>query len=107
MLQRSTSKRRAQELGVPDDGVGAEVREAVGLLLGGQSVQLAPTGVERPVPRWSSMSTRKSSSARSSQPGPLGWRVGRGASKPGPPCRKTRNGRSKPVGVGDLAREEA
>src|SRR3954469_8726346 len=58
----------------------------------------APTGVERPVPRWSSMSTRKSSSARSSQPGPLGLRVGREPSWPGPPCRKRSHGRSRPSG---------
>ena len=58
----------------------------------------APTGVERPVPRWSSIRTRKSCSARSSQPGELGCRVGRGASEPGPPWRKTRNGRSVPPG---------
>ena len=57
-----------------------------------------PTGVERPVPRWSSISTRKSSSARSSQPGELGCRVGRAASWPGPPWRKTRKGRSRPSG---------
>ena len=59
---------------------------------------VASTGVERPVPRWSSISTRKSCSARSSQPGPRGRPVGRAASKPGPPCRKTRNGLSQPSG---------
>ena len=37
-------------------------------------------------------------SARSSQPGELGCRVGRGASLPGPPCRKTSSGRSRPSG---------
>src|SRR5690242_5588698 len=52
---------------------------------------------ERPVPRWSSRSTRKSCSARLSQA--AGAPAGRGLSKPGPPCRKTRNGLSRPSGA--------
>src|SRR3954453_1436348 len=55
-------------------------------------------GLERPVPRWSSMSTRKSCSARSSQPNDVGWRVGREPSKPGPPWKYMRYGRSRPSG---------
>ena len=44
------------------------------------------TGVERPVPRWSSMSTRYSARARSSHGGDVGP-AGRNASCPGPPWR--------------------
>ena len=38
-------------------------------------------------------------------PGELGRRVGRAASNPGPPWKYTRNGRSRSVGVGELAGE--
>ena len=58
---------------------------------------VAPTGVDRPVPRWSSSSTRYCWSARFIQP--LGGLVGRVASKPGPPWRNTRYGRSAPSGA--------
>ena len=58
------------------------------------------------MPRWSSISTRKSASARSSQPGELGCRVGRGASLPGAALQEDEQRPVAPVGVGDLARED-
>ena len=99
----SDAERLAQQLGVAHDRVGAEVRE----VLVRRVCRARPTGVERPVPRWSSSSTRKSFSARSSQPGPRGLPVGRGASKPGPALQVDEERLVAPVRVGDLAREDA
>ena len=65
----------------------------------------APTGVERPVPRWSSISTRKSGSARSSQPG-LGGVARRARRLEARAALEEDQERPvAPVGVGDLARE--
>ena len=54
-------------------------------------------GVERPVPRWSSSSTRQSASARSIQPPRPS---GRGAPNPGPPWKNTIQGSSSRSRVG-------
>ena len=88
-------------LGVLDDRVRPVVREplGVGCGIGRGALPGAPYGVDRPVPRWSSISTRKSRSARSSHAGAEGRPVGRLASCPGPPWRNSRNGRSRPSGA--------
>ena len=87
------------QFGVGDDRVGAEVGQVVSLLRAAPRARerLPVAGVDRPVPRWSSSSTRKSFSARSSQPIPP---CGRGAPNPGPPCRYSSQGRSAWLLVG-------
>ncbi len=85
-------ERLAQQLGVAHDRVGPEV------LRGRRRSRYPSTGVERPVPRWSSSSQRKSFNPRSRNPGPRGLPVTRNASWPGPPWKNTRNGLSRPSG---------
>ena len=70
------------------------MREVLGLLRTGAAGDMHANGVDRPVPRWSKSSTRKSLSARFIQP--LGGLVGRVASCPGPPWKYARYGLFSP-----------
>ena len=88
----------AQHLGVGHDGVRPEEREPVRLRLGGRPARVCRScGVDRPVPRWSSSSTRYRRNAQSSQPG---------ASPPGrgerPPGTALQEQQVRLVGAGEV-----
>ena len=104
---RSSARRRARGGSTPRRARSSRRESASGTRPAAPAVRpgSVPTGVERPVPRWSSSSTRKSCSARSSQPGRSG---GASAAPPraGPALQEEQQRPVEAVEVGDLARED-